>query len=95
MLPRQHRYHRLDLAPDEVTREGVKHRRRDMHCWSPERIFAQTDLYTTKWGEIIDTEIEQFFLVRLTPPHEPRWGTLANTITSISMAKLSTPCFHI
>ncbi|MDX0414787.1 hypothetical protein GHK39_03805 [Sinorhizobium medicae] len=27
----------------------------------PERCFAQDDLYTTEWGGIVNTEIEQFF----------------------------------
>jgi hypothetical protein len=65
MRPAQHRYYRLDLAPDEVTEDWVKYRRKDLHYWSPERVFAQTDLYTTKWGEITNTEIEQFFFGQL------------------------------
>jgi len=65
MLPGQHRYFRLDLKPDPILRGNPKRRRKDVHCWSPEKIFAQTDLYTTKWGEITNTEIEQFFFGKL------------------------------
>jgi Protein of unknown function (DUF4238) len=65
MRPGQARYHRLDLAPDEVIQGTVKYRRKDWHYWSPEKVFAQTDLYTTQWGAISNTEIEQFFFGQL------------------------------
>jgi hypothetical protein len=65
MRPGQTRYYRLDLAPDEVIRGDVKYRRKDRHHWSPEKVFAQTDLYTTQWGTISNTEIEQFFFGQL------------------------------
>ena len=65
MLPGQHRYFRLDLKPDTVTSGAVKYSRRDVQCWSPERIFAQDDLYTTRWSGITNVEIEQFFFGKL------------------------------
>lgn len=61
MLPGQHKYFRLDLAPEVVKRGKVSYTRRNLHEWSPESIFAQEDLYTTNWGSISNTEIEQFF----------------------------------
>jgi hypothetical protein len=65
MLAEQDRYFRLDLKPDRVTSGNVKFTRRDLHEWSPDKIFAEDDLYTTKWGSISNTEIEQFFFGRL------------------------------
>ena len=61
MLPGQDRYFRLDLKTRHVTSGKVKYKRRDLHEWSPEKTFAEDDLYTTKWGKISNTEIEQFF----------------------------------
>lgn len=65
MWPDQHRYHRLDLQPDEVKTGNVKYRRNELHEWSPEHIFAEDDLYTTRWGAISNTDIERFFFGKL------------------------------
>src|SRR5579863_8098272 len=61
----QTKYHRLDLKPDVVSNAGHKYTRHDLHHWSPEKIFAEDDLYTTQWGTISNTEIEQFFFGKL------------------------------
>ena len=65
MLPGQHRYFRLDLSPEVVTNGKVKYTRNDTHEWSPNRIFAQDDLYTTLWGGVPNVEIERFFFGQL------------------------------
>jgi hypothetical protein len=65
MAPGQHRYFRLDLKPEVITSGKVKYTRHDTHEWSPERIFAQDDLYTTHWRGIPNREIEQFFFGQL------------------------------
>jgi len=66
MLPRQSRYFRLDLHPDVVTSPGGhKYTRHDLHEWSPVKMFAEDDLYTTQWGPITNTEIERFFFGKL------------------------------
>jgi hypothetical protein len=65
MLPGQHRYFRLDLKPEVVTSSQLKYTRHDVHEWSPERIFAQDDLYTTLWGGVSNVEIERFFFGHL------------------------------
>src|SRR3981189_1510535 len=39
--------------------------RHDVHEWSPDRIFAQDDLYTTHWRGIANREIEKFFFGQL------------------------------
>ena len=65
MLPDQNRYYRLDLKPDTVSSGNVRYTRNDVHHWSPDRIFAEDDLYVTQWGQISNTEIEQFFFGHL------------------------------
>ncbi len=65
MLPKQSKYFRLDLRPDMIVTPKGKIPRHDVHEWSPERIFAQDELYTTKWAGISNTEIEQFFFGKL------------------------------
>jgi hypothetical protein len=66
MLPGQTKYFRLDLHPDVVTSpRGHKYTRHDVHEWSPAKIFAEDDLYTTQWGPITNTEIERFFFGQL------------------------------
>jgi hypothetical protein len=65
MLSGQHRYFRLDLKPDMLTSGKVKYTRHDVHEWSPWRVFAQDDLYTTRWGGVANVEIEQFFFGQL------------------------------
>ena len=65
MLPGQHKYYRLDLNPEVRASGTVKYKRNDVHHWSPERIFAEDDVYTTRWGNISNVEIEQFFFGQL------------------------------
>jgi hypothetical protein len=65
MLPGQSKYFRLDLKPDMITTPKGKIPSKAEHEWSPEGIFAQDDLYTTKWGTITNTEIEKFFFGKL------------------------------
>lgn len=65
MLPGQTKYFRLDLKPETHSSEGRRYTRNDTHHWSPESIFAEEDLYTTRWGTITNTEIERFFFGRL------------------------------
>jgi hypothetical protein len=43
----------------------VKYTRRDLHEWSPNKIFAEDDLNTTRWGSIPNSEIEKFFFGKL------------------------------
>ena len=65
MLPGQDRYFRLDLKPEVAKDATIAYTRKALHEWSPARIFAQNDLYTTKWGQITNTEIEKFFFGKL------------------------------
>jgi hypothetical protein len=105
MLAGQSRYFRLDLKPDVVTSAGGhKYTRHDIHEWSPEKIFAEDDLYTTQWGPISNTEIERFFFGKLDSDgpkaveyfdnfkHPSANGPLFQTFMSyMSVQKLRTP----
>lgn len=88
MLPGQSRYFRLDLKPDVVTSAGGhKYTRRDIHEWSPEKVFAEDDLYTTQWGPISNTEIERFFSASLMAMDRKRWITSAISSIRAPMAR--------
>ena len=65
MLPGQHRYYRLDLRPEVLQNASVKYTRNALHHWGPDKVFAENDLYTTRWGTLMNTDIEQFFFGRL------------------------------
>jgi len=82
MQPGQHRYYRLDLRPDEVTNGAIKFTRKAIHHWAPDRLFAQDDLYTTRWGNISNTEIEQFFSDASIMKHRARSSFSAILITA-------------
>jgi hypothetical protein len=76
MLPGQTRYYRLDLKPEVVVTGPVKYTRKALHRWAPDRIFAEDDLYTTRWGRISNTDIERFFSVNSTQRRLARSTTL-------------------
>jgi len=65
MLPGQGKYYRLDLKPETVVNDFAKYTRRAQHHWGPDSIFAEDDLYTTRWGTGDNTEIERFFFGQL------------------------------
>ena len=53
---------RLDLKPATIFNGSVKYTRRAQHHWGPDSIFAEDDLYTTKWGTVDNARgVEQFF----------------------------------
>jgi hypothetical protein len=104
MLPGQDRYFRLDLKPEVVNNGKARYTRRDLHEWSPDRIFSEDDLYTTQWGRITNTEIEKFFFGKLDsggPKAVDYFTTFAhpsangeafqNFLTYMSVQKLRTP----
>jgi len=55
----------LDLRPEKVTKTGYTYTRNSLMHWGPENCFAQDDLYTTRWGEIENRDIERFFFGEL------------------------------
>jgi hypothetical protein len=61
----QSRYWYLDLRPDRVERDGHTHVRRSLLHWGRKSCFAQDDLYTVKWGNWINVDIERHFFGRI------------------------------
>ena len=60
--PGQQKFFYLDMRPEAVARGNrLDVRRRDLLRWGPKRCFMQQDLYTTMFGSLPNTEIEQHF----------------------------------
>lgn len=57
----QTKYHYLDLKPEMIERDGHRWARRDLRTLGTNNCFAQDDLYTTRWGQIENVDIEKFF----------------------------------
>ena len=106
MLPGQGVYHYLDLKPAVVESHGRRHVRRALRLLGPVSCFAQADLYTTKWGNIENTEIEQFFFGKIDsggrqaveffgrfqhPDSDFDGDAYRNLMTYMSVQKLRTP----
>lgn len=61
MHPGEGKYFYLDLKPAIVVRDGHQYVRRNIMPWGPSKCFAENDLYTVKWGNWRNTDIEKFF----------------------------------
>lgn len=61
MLAGKSKYYRLDLKPEKIQNNDHTYQRKNLHYWSPKKIFKQKDLYTTFWGLYLNTDIEKFF----------------------------------
>src|SRR5687768_5092794 len=62
---RERKFFYLDLRPERVTREGRTYTRSSIMRWGPRSCFAETDLYTTRLGSWINTDIEKLFFGRV------------------------------
>ena len=50
------------LKRPDVVQQGTSNKlRNSVNHWGPKKVFAESDLYTKQWGDVINTEIEQFF----------------------------------
>lgn len=58
---KERKFYYLDKSPDWVVENGHRHQRAALLRWGPDWCFAQTDLYTTRFGEAESTAIEQQF----------------------------------
>jgi hypothetical protein len=65
MLPGQGTYWYLDLKPQQLERSGHRFTRRALLPWGPKSCFAEHDLYTVKWGNQENVDIEKFFFGRV------------------------------
>jgi len=61
MAPGQGKYHYLDLNPEVVVCDGHKYTRDALRHLGPANCFAQDDLYTVRWGDLTNVDIEKFF----------------------------------
>ena len=55
------KFHYLDLRPETITRDGHSYTRDALLHWGPPRCFAQEDLYTIRFGESTNVDIERYF----------------------------------
>jgi hypothetical protein len=65
-IPRgQGKYHYLDLRPEVVARDGRRWTRDALRHLGPVSCFAQDDLYTVRWGNLTNVDIEKFFFGKI------------------------------
>lgn len=58
---RERKFYYLDMRPETVISKGRRHTRKAILRWGPRSCFCEHDLYTTKYGQWISTEIEEKF----------------------------------
>lgn len=58
---RERKYFYLDLRPERITRGAKTYTREAVKRWGPPSCFSETDLYTTRFGSWINTDIEKLF----------------------------------
>ncbi len=58
---KERKFHYLDMRPETIVSNGRSHTRKSELRWGPPRCFCERDLYTTKAGSWISTEIEEKF----------------------------------
>jgi Protein of unknown function (DUF4238) len=58
----ERKFRHLDLTPEQFRGpNGVLHTKTALRRWGAASCFKETDLYTTKYGQYVSTDIEQFF----------------------------------
>jgi hypothetical protein len=65
MVPGTGKYHYLDLSPETVVRDGHRYTRDALRHLGPASCFAQDDLYTVRWGDLTNVDIEKFFFGKI------------------------------
>jgi len=107
LLPgmKEEKFFHLDFTPEEIESNGHRHKRKALNKWGPKRCFAETDLYTTRFGSIESTEIEEKFFGQIDREgakavefysnfEHPKWGgseIFQNLLIYMSVQKLRTP----
>lgn len=74
----QRKFFYLDLYPDIVSSQGHQYRRKNLLRWGAQKCFFERDLYTTKYGQWISTEIEQKFFGPVDASARPALDYFAN-----------------
>lgn len=62
---KERKYYYLDKMPETRVSNGHRYKRSEILRWGPPKCFSEYDLYTTKFGGWLSTEIEQQFFGRL------------------------------
>ena len=57
----ERKFHYLDMKPETIVSNGRVHKRNAILRWGPRNCFCEHDLYTTRLGSWISTEIEESF----------------------------------
>jgi uncharacterized protein DUF4238 len=70
-IAKEKKFFYLDLRPDTVVSNGRAHKRHALLRWGPKNCLKQVDLYTTRFGDWISTEIEQKFFGKLDDSARP------------------------
>ncbi|MEP7349225.1 MAG: DUF4238 domain-containing protein [Sphingorhabdus sp.] len=65
LCPNKSKLHRLNLAPDIIEYRGKRFKHNDVKEVGPKSCFAEDNLYTTQWGPLTNTDIEQFFFGKI------------------------------
>lgn len=60
-IAKERKFYYLDMKPETVISNGHRHTRAALLRWGPRKCFCEHDLYTTKHGTWISTEIEENF----------------------------------
>ncbi len=58
---KERKYYYLDMKPETLMSNGRRYTRKSLLRWGPQKCFCEYDLYTTKFGSWISTEIEEKF----------------------------------
>jgi len=98
------KFYYLDLKPETIISNKRKYKRNEILRWGAKKCFCQIDLYTTKYGEWISTEIEEkffgpvdskareaveYFIKFTHPSADPK--AFHNMLLYLSIQKLRTP----
>lgn len=75
---KEKKFHYLDLKPNTIISNGRPFKRNSLLRWGPKKCLCQDDLYTTKYGRWISTEIEEKFFGPVDASARPALDYFAN-----------------
>lgn len=98
------RFYYLDMKPELIVNGDIRYRRKALLRWGPRNCFFQENLYTTKFGNMTSTEIEEKFFGKIDLLGQKAMeyfanfdhttidkDALKNIMTYLSVQKLRTP----
>ena len=75
---REQKFYFLDLKPEVIDAGKKQYKRNELLRWGPRRCFCEQDLYTTKYGEWLSTDIEKHFFGPIDAYARPALDYFAN-----------------